>query len=136
MGISIRLLAITALVASTVTGQSAGPSPTASVGCEPHGDHWHCDGPASTAVSSVTTTTSESVVTTTTASPTAPSPTESTGCEPHGDHWHCDGPAETSSAASTSAAAGSEDKDNGVGVQGVHILLLAGLSVAAAGLNF
>lgn len=41
MGISIRLLAITALVASTVTGQSAGPSPTASVGCEPHGDHWY-----------------------------------------------------------------------------------------------
>ncbi|KAK0119409.1 hypothetical protein ONS95_010861 [Cadophora gregata] len=24
------------------------PSPTESVGCEPHGDHWHCDGPAVT----------------------------------------------------------------------------------------
>lgn len=24
------------------------PSPTESVGCHPHGDHWHCDGPAST----------------------------------------------------------------------------------------
>lgn len=24
------------------------PSPTESVGCEPHGDHWHCDGPAET----------------------------------------------------------------------------------------
>lgn len=24
------------------------PSPTESVGCEAHGDHWHCDGPAST----------------------------------------------------------------------------------------
>ena len=41
MGFSIRLLAITALVASTVAGQSAGPSPTESVGCEPHGDHWY-----------------------------------------------------------------------------------------------
>jgi hypothetical protein len=26
----------------------AGPSPTESVGCVAHGDHWHCDGPAST----------------------------------------------------------------------------------------
>ena len=25
---------------------AAGPSPTASAGCEPHGDHWHCEGPA------------------------------------------------------------------------------------------
>lgn len=25
-----------------------GPSPTESEGCEPHGDHWHCDGPAET----------------------------------------------------------------------------------------
>jgi hypothetical protein len=22
------------------------PSPTESVGCHPHGDHWHCEGPA------------------------------------------------------------------------------------------
>jgi hypothetical protein len=36
---------------------SAGPSPTESVGCSPHGDHWHCDGPASTAA---TTSASES----------------------------------------------------------------------------
>lgn len=27
---------------------SLAPSPTESVGCEPHGDHWHCDGPAVT----------------------------------------------------------------------------------------
>ena len=26
----------------------AGPSPTESVGCEPHGDHWHCEGPKAT----------------------------------------------------------------------------------------
>lgn len=64
-----------------------------------------------------------------------PSPTESTGCEPHGDHWHCDGPAKTSSAASASQTADSEDKDNGVESQKVHLLLLLGLSVAAAGLN-
>jgi hypothetical protein len=33
-----------------------GPSPTASVGCEPHGDHWHCDGPrpAGTTINSIT----------------------------------------------------------------------------------
>lgn len=29
------------------------PSPTESAGCEPRGDHWHCDGPA-TAVAAVT----------------------------------------------------------------------------------
>lgn len=27
---------------------SLSPSPTESVGCEPHGDHWHCEGPAET----------------------------------------------------------------------------------------
>ena len=31
------------------------PSPTASVGCEAHGDHWHCDGPATAAGASATT---------------------------------------------------------------------------------
>ncbi|KAK4679726.1 hypothetical protein QC764_206695 [Podospora pseudoanserina] len=31
------------------------PSPTASIGCEPHGDHWHCDGPAPTTIATVTT---------------------------------------------------------------------------------
>lgn len=64
------------------------PSPTESAGCEPHGDHWHCDGPAETSSegdedASVSET------------PTEPSPTESVGCEPHGDHWHCEGPVET-----------------------------------------
>lgn len=28
------------------------PSPTESVGCEPHNDHWHCDGPIETSSSS------------------------------------------------------------------------------------
>jgi hypothetical protein len=30
------------------TGGSIEPSPTESIGCEPHGDHWHCDGPRET----------------------------------------------------------------------------------------
>lgn len=29
--------------------ESLAPSPTESVGCSPHGDHWHCEGPATTA---------------------------------------------------------------------------------------
>ncbi|KAM5385622.1 hypothetical protein ACJZ2D_000821 [Fusarium nematophilum] len=28
--------------------ESLAPSPTESVGCEPHGDHWHCEGPRTT----------------------------------------------------------------------------------------
>lgn len=44
------------------------PSPVASVGCEPHGDHWHCDGPAET-----TTTAAELSGFTTSASATATS---------------------------------------------------------------
>ncbi|KAF2837909.1 hypothetical protein M501DRAFT_146015 [Patellaria atrata CBS 101060] len=70
-----------ALVAFALAqSESLAPSPTESIGCEPHGDHWHCDGPAPTG----------DVVGT---GSLAPSPTESIGCEPHGDHWHCDGPA-------------------------------------------
>lgn len=105
------------------------PSPTESVGCEPHGDHWHCDGPAETAGASSSATVS--------ASPTMPIPTESSGCEPHGDHWHCDGPAETGSAsASASASASTSSGDEGgAGAIGVQISLLVGLSLVAAGLN-
>lgn len=90
------------------------PSPTASVGCEPHDDHWyvpsflpyltillsclqnnrHCDGPASGVASK-------------TSSSLPPSPTASTGCEPHGDHWHCDAPA-SSGAPQTGAVTSSK----------------------------
>jgi len=35
-----HLLSILALVPSIVLAQDPGPSPTASIGCEPHGDHW------------------------------------------------------------------------------------------------
>lgn len=31
--------------------EDPGPSPTESTGCEPHGDHWHCDGPATATAS-------------------------------------------------------------------------------------
>ena len=90
------------------------PSPTESTGCEPHGDHWHCDGPAETDSTAAS------------ASSIAPSPTEATGREPHGDHWHCDGPAETGSTGG---------EEGGAGAMGVHGFLLVGLSVVAAALN-
>ncbi|KAJ5159110.1 uncharacterized protein N7500_008761 [Penicillium coprophilum] len=142
MRLSIYFIAMLSSVSSGVWAQDPGPSPTASVGCEPHGDHWHCDGPASTAVS-VTSTTSEVVVSTSTqVTPTMPSPTESVGCEPHNDHWHCDGPAETASAsasasgsASASASTSSGDEEGGAGAVGVHVFLLVGLSLVAAGMN-
>lgn len=103
------------------------PSPTESVGCEPHGDHWHCDGPAETGTGAEASTTSA------TASPAVPSPTESVGCEPHGDHWHCDGPAETGSASTSASSSG--DEEGAAGSIGVQASLLVGLSLVAAGLN-
>lgn len=104
--------ALLALFASGVLAQeTAGPSPTESVGCEPHGDHWHCDGPAPTA-GPVTGTAAAATTLPVTSSAShdhdhddddhdhgddddhsagagslKPSPTESVGCEPHGDHW-------------------------------------------------
>ncbi|KAJ5295653.1 hypothetical protein PENANT_c001G05910 [Penicillium antarcticum] len=155
MGSFYKFLAIAALLSSSALAQSQdpGPSPTASIGCEPHGDHWHCDGPASTSATDsvvlstasdveVTTTSAADATTSASVTPTMPSPTESVGCEPHNDHWHCDGPRETSSSssstsasASASASAGAEDEENGVSARGVEMLLLVGLSVVAAGLN-
>lgn len=125
-------------VSSIIT--PAVPSPTESVGCEPHGDHWHCDGPASTSVG-------ESITATTVVTPTVPSPVESVGCEPHGDHWHCDGPAETTTTAaelsgfttltSATAAATSTraDEGNGAKVMSVQVSLMVGLAVVIAVLN-
>ncbi|KAI9041890.1 uncharacterized protein KD926_006436 [Aspergillus affinis] len=103
------ILAIVALASSALaqtTSQDPGPSPTASVGCEPHGDHWHCEGPATDAAATVTSVSSESEAET----PAVPSPTESVGCEPHGDHWHCDGPA-SAEATATSTATHSHDHE-------------------------
>ncbi|OGE46931.1 hypothetical protein PENARI_c086G04173 [Penicillium arizonense] len=145
IGSFYKFLAITALLSSAVLAQDPGPSPSASIGCEPHGDHWHCDGPASTTTALGSSTASEVEATTTSAAtsttsatvtPTLPSPTESVGFEPHKDHWHCDGPVETSSSsASASASAGADDDENGVGARKVEMFLLVGLSVVAAGLD-
>ncbi|KAK3987642.1 hypothetical protein QBC44DRAFT_330992 [Cladorrhinum sp. PSN332] len=102
-------------VLTTALGQTLGPSPTESVGCVPHGDHWDCEGPRET--TGVTSATGPALTTapTTTAhhddddhdhghdhtddeddhhsgtGSIKPSPTESYGCEAHGDHWHCEG---------------------------------------------
>lgn len=65
-----------------------GPSPTASVGCEPHGDHWHCEGPKDTASAAEPTSTDEEHDHDhdhdhdEEAEEAGPSPTESVGCEP------------------------------------------------------
>ncbi|PQE29716.1 hypothetical protein CJF32_00011137 [Rutstroemia sp. NJR-2017a WRK4] len=101
--------------------EDPGPSPTASFGCEPHGDHWHCEGAITSSVSlpSGTAFPTNVVVTTTSAAhddhdhehndeegtgSLGPSPTESVGCEPHGDRYHCEGPRTTSSMLTSVAA--------------------------------
>ena len=85
--------------------QTLKPSPTESVGCVAHGDHWDCAGPRVTSTGALATPTvvhdddhdddhDEDHHTTPTGSFTgvaAPSPTESYGCDLHGDHWHCKG---------------------------------------------
>ncbi|KKK12835.1 hypothetical protein ARAM_001182 [Aspergillus rambellii] len=96
------IFAFTALAIS-VLAQDPGPSPTESVGCKPHGDHWHCDGPASSTAVAISTHSHGDNDDEATITPTAPSPMESVGCEPHGDHWHCDGPAETSASATSTS---------------------------------
>ncbi|GAB1317469.1 hypothetical protein MFIFM68171_07679 [Madurella fahalii] len=103
--------------------QVLSPSPTESIGCEPHGDHWHCEGPRPPSTSSAPTPPPPALTTTAAPEPTTtaggddgnddaehtdapgtnslgPSPTESIGCEPHGDHWHCDGPRPPAETAS------------------------------------
>ncbi|OIW29308.1 hypothetical protein CONLIGDRAFT_715669 [Coniochaeta ligniaria NRRL 30616] len=107
---------------------SLASSPTQSVGCTTHGDHWHCKGPRVTSSPVVITTTISGVAVATTSiashdhdhdgdhdhddhSYTAapgtgslkPSPTESHGCEAHGDHWDCAGPVTATGATSTGA---------------------------------
>ncbi|KAK2807254.1 hypothetical protein FQN50_005541 [Emmonsiellopsis sp. PD_5] len=90
-----------------VLGQEApGPSPTESVGCEPHGDHWHCDAPR-TQQPAITGTT-------TTSTNPGPSPTESIGCEPHGNHWHCDAPAATTIIGSSTHSHSDHEDPTGI----------------------
>lgn len=75
-------LAALAFLPLSLAQDDPGPSPTESVGCEPHGDHWHCEGPAETgAAGKDADEDDESSV------DPGPSPTASVGCEPHGDHW-------------------------------------------------
>ncbi|TGJ78704.1 hypothetical protein E0Z10_g10062 [Xylaria hypoxylon] len=105
--------ALVALFAvSSALAQTLPPSPTASVGCEPHGDHWHCDGPATATIATSTTATSATHDDHEESGTLAPSPTESVGCEPHGDHWHCDGPASTTSSAPATTTTHDHDDDD------------------------
>ncbi|KEZ45731.1 hypothetical protein SAPIO_CDS1520 [Scedosporium apiospermum] len=95
-----------------VIAQSLAPSPTESIGCVPHEDHWHCEGPRPTEAAPEPTSAApapsqpaeddddhESHTDAEGTGQLAPSPTESIGCEPHGDHWHCEGPRPTGSAS-------------------------------------
>ncbi|RSL67935.1 hypothetical protein CEP54_003018 [Fusarium duplospermum] len=103
--------------------ESLAPSPTESVGCEPHGDHWHCEAARTSGGAAADAVTSESI---------APSPTESVGCEPHGDHWHCEGPA--TGAASGTAASGTPTSSGEVTVTnaaGIQMVPVVGLFAAA-----
>ncbi|KAK0732527.1 hypothetical protein B0T21DRAFT_384785 [Apiosordaria backusii] len=128
---------------STALGQTTadpGPSPTASIGCVPHNDHWDCEGPRVTdAVVTTGTATGTAPVVTSTAAhhdhddddhdhtddeddhtdvpgtgTIKPSPTESYGCEAHGDHWHCEGHRTASSTlvvvTTTTTSAGSDSQ--------------------------
>lgn len=106
------------------------PSPTESVGCEPHGDHWHCEG-ARTDVAAATTDADHSHSAGATES-LAPSPTESVGCEPHGDHWHCDGPATAATSGSATTTSDSAAvTDNAAVMQMVPFVGMVAAAVLA-----
>lgn len=62
------------------------PSPTESVGCEPHGDHWHCEAARTGVEAKATESEHDHSHSAGGSASLAPSPTESVGCEPHGDH--------------------------------------------------
>jgi hypothetical protein len=83
---------------SMALAQELEPSPTESIGCVPHDDHWHCEGPRPTEAPEEVPEAPEEEVT------LEPSPTESIGCEPHGDHWHCEGPRPTDAPEVTTTA--------------------------------
>ncbi|KAI1412335.1 hypothetical protein F5Y13DRAFT_190328 [Hypoxylon sp. FL1857] len=107
---NLKILLGSLLAASSAISQTLPPSPTASIGCHPHGDHWHCDGPVSSTVSLTVSNTHIHDGSGT----LAPSPTESTGCHPHGDHWHCDGPV-SATVSPTESATGDNHSDHGQG---------------------
>lgn len=133
-----------ALIATLhAAAQTLPPSPTASVGCHAHEDHWHCDGPASSTISvgTLTQASVSSSITSPASSSTsgehaagtgslAPSPTESYGCEPHGDHWHCDGAVVASSTSTVQSVA-----TGGVGKLEVGNAAIIGGLLAVAGVG-
>ncbi|KAK3395795.1 hypothetical protein B0T20DRAFT_45618 [Sordaria brevicollis] len=144
----------------TALAQSLPPSPTASVGCEPHGDHWHCDGPKVTSLATVVTSAAPATTSEAhdhddhdhdeedhdhdhdehTSVSLKPSPTESYGCEPHGDHWHCAGhvsataTASAGLASSASASASATPSIAAAGRKGASGLAAAGLAIMALAL--
>ncbi|KAH6955807.1 hypothetical protein BKA56DRAFT_681269 [Ilyonectria sp. MPI-CAGE-AT-0026] len=128
-------------------------SPTESYGCEPHGDHYHCEGARAT----LSTVVSQAAAATTTEAhdhddhddetgtgSAAASPTESYGCEAHGDHWHCDGarattggsdstPAasDSTAAASNSTPTASGNAVTATGAAGMEMVPILGMVAAA-----
>ncbi|TLS26922.1 hypothetical protein PpBr36_03977 [Pyricularia pennisetigena] len=79
-----QIVAMFGLVAVGVA-QQLPPSPTASVDCEPHGDHWHCRGPRTTVPGQSVTANPSGV---TTRPPAAASATATSSR--HHDHDHDD----------------------------------------------
>ncbi|KAL8965874.1 MAG: hypothetical protein Q9183_003642 [Haloplaca sp. 2 TL-2023] len=97
---------LSSLVARALAQEDPGPSPTESVGCEPHGDHWHCEGPAAVPQTAAPVVASS-------AEDPGPSPTESVGCVPHEDHWDCEGPvAAGQTAAPVTGATPTESEED------------------------
>lgn len=132
------------------------PSPTESVGCVAHGDHWHCEGPrTATATASTLATTLTSSITSSSAEAThdhdhdddhddehahsegtgslAASPTESVGCVAHGDHWHCSGPATATATATATNSSLSTGSGTAGGVEQTATATAGGHKVAVFG---
>ncbi|KAF0324114.1 hypothetical protein GQ607_008544 [Colletotrichum asianum] len=108
----LAILGFSAFAMAQSSSYTLAPSPTESYGCEPHINHWHCEGARATTGAAEGTTLSTAVAATTTATEDhddddhdhsgtgvlPPSPTESAECVAHSDHWHCEGPASTAAA--------------------------------------
>ncbi|KAL4726611.1 hypothetical protein ACLX1H_005499 [Fusarium chlamydosporum] len=107
--------------------ESMAPSPTESTGCEPHGDHWHCEA-AKTGSEAKATDDHDHDHSAGATDSLSPSPTESVGCEPHGDHWHCDGPATAAATGTPTESDSAAVTDNAAGMQ---MIPLAGMVAAA-----
>lgn len=129
----------TTLFLTTVLAQNSvdiGPSPTASTGCEAHGDHWDCEASRNSAAAVAPTSSAilendhvDHAVGTGTL---PPSPTESYGCMAHGDHWDCAGPTTTTFGSSLDTETidiASITEVKGCHAQGESQLCMAGSSV-------